>query len=201
MPSEDDIKELRKRLSILRQTLAYLLEQKAIYGTEAALPLPTRHTLDETRKDIARIKATLRAWGEHVEDVPDDSASTQQRKAQPPPPPPPSSSVAVASCDLGALRVHLSPLASSTLVEFENLGSDVLQTIRLTLQSGGGLFIAPTKLNMPVLTSHARERAGTITLGGPRGTAPLTMRLNASYSRAGAALSEHVSGMLPILLS
>ena len=80
MPSEDDIKELRKRLSILRQTLAYLLEQKAIYGTEVALPLPTRHTLDETRKDIARIKATLRAWGEHVEDLPDDSANTHHHR-------------------------------------------------------------------------------------------------------------------------
>ncbi|GAB4215387.1 MAG: hypothetical protein OHK0022_55230 [Roseiflexaceae bacterium] len=65
---------LRRQLYTLRQTARYLLEKAANVGGEVQLDPKDRHSLDEVRRDIAACKASLRAAGVLVDDLPEDTA-------------------------------------------------------------------------------------------------------------------------------
>lgn len=85
MPTNDDIQTQRDRLQIYRGNLATYLRQLALHGSGYAPPIVT-HGIRESRDAIARIKATLRSWGEAVEDHPDDEeapAAPPQRSTAP----------------------------------------------------------------------------------------------------------------------
>lgn len=70
---DDPIPSLHMRLDIHRRTVAYLEEQRAHFG--ALTPVHIRHQLDEARLHIAQIKASLRALGASVEELPGDTES------------------------------------------------------------------------------------------------------------------------------
>lgn len=72
MPSQDDIADQQAILLAHRQTLAHYLKQRAQTG-DAYLPPAAMHGIRTARADIQRVKATLRSWGEEVEDHPDDN--------------------------------------------------------------------------------------------------------------------------------
>ena len=72
-----DQEQIDQQLTILaahRQTLGVLLAQQATLGAAYAPP-GVANGLAEARAAIARIKATLRAAGVTVEDLPDDHAA------------------------------------------------------------------------------------------------------------------------------
>lgn len=65
------VHDLRERLAIHRRSLSHLLKQHALHGS-AFVPLPVFHGIRESRAEIARLKAELRAAGAYVDDHPDD---------------------------------------------------------------------------------------------------------------------------------
>ena len=71
MPSPQVIAEIQERLATHRATLAIRLTQQAALGS-AHVPPEVTHDIREARAAIAHLKATLRGWGEPVEDLPDD---------------------------------------------------------------------------------------------------------------------------------
>jgi pSer/pThr/pTyr-binding forkhead associated (FHA) protein len=71
MPSLEEIEELKRRLQVLRRTLAHYLYQKAQLST-AFMPPSVVHGILETRTDIKRVKSILKDWGFEVERHPDD---------------------------------------------------------------------------------------------------------------------------------
>jgi hypothetical protein len=73
MPTPDDIDQQQRLLATHRRTLADYLRQRAIHG-EAYAPPAVGHGIREACAAIQQIKATLRSWGETVEDHPDDQA-------------------------------------------------------------------------------------------------------------------------------
>ncbi|GAB4198112.1 MAG: hypothetical protein OHK0022_17020 [Roseiflexaceae bacterium] len=70
------ISALKQRLHTLRQTVGYLLEQAAASGGEVQLPPDRRHSLAQSRADIAECKRDLRALGVQVDDWPGDEAAS-----------------------------------------------------------------------------------------------------------------------------
>jgi hypothetical protein len=72
MPTEDDIALQKQLLSVHRATLAHYLLQRAQLGAYA--PPGVTSGIAEARVGIAYCKATLRGWGMHVDDHPDDEA-------------------------------------------------------------------------------------------------------------------------------
>jgi hypothetical protein len=77
MPNQDDIAAQQTLLAAHRQTLGVLLIQQARLGAAYAPPA-LANGIAEARAAIARIKATLRAWGETVEDLPDDVETPEE---------------------------------------------------------------------------------------------------------------------------
>lgn len=71
MPSQEDIDNQQKQLSIHRRNLTHYLEQKANLGG-AYVPPGVANGIREARENIHRIKATLHSWNIAVEDHPDD---------------------------------------------------------------------------------------------------------------------------------
>lgn len=69
--SYKNIEEQEERLATNRSTLAHYLRQRDIAGIANTRPEVT-HGIAEARKQIKRIKQTLRSWGETVDDHPDD---------------------------------------------------------------------------------------------------------------------------------
>jgi gamma-glutamyl hercynylcysteine S-oxide synthase len=67
----DVIPALQRRLTIYRRTIEYLEHQRAQFG--AFTPAYIWHQFDDTRGEIAQIKAELRAHGVMVDDQPGDS--------------------------------------------------------------------------------------------------------------------------------
>ena len=83
MPTKEDIDHQRELLAIHRRTLAHHLKQRATLG-EAYTPPGVSHGIDEARKNIRRIKQTLRGWNQIVENHPDDEEiSSEAVQAQP----------------------------------------------------------------------------------------------------------------------
>ncbi len=73
MPTPDDIEQQQRLLATHRRTLADYLRQRAIHG-EAYVPPAINHGIHEACAAIRQIKATLRGWGEIVEDHSGDEA-------------------------------------------------------------------------------------------------------------------------------
>lgn len=71
MPTNDDIAHQQHLLDTHRQTLQHLLNQRAIH-TYAYTPPATLHGIDQTRKEICKLKESLRSWSVEVEDLPID---------------------------------------------------------------------------------------------------------------------------------
>jgi formylglycine-generating enzyme required for sulfatase activity len=67
----DVIPALQRRLTVYRRTIEYLEHQRAQFG--AFTPAYIWHQFDDTRGEIAQIKAELRARGVVVDDLPGDS--------------------------------------------------------------------------------------------------------------------------------
>ncbi len=76
MPSEA-IQQLETLLAIHRQTLHHYLEQEARFG-RAHTPPHITNSIKETRRDIQRIKETLRTKGLEVADKPGDEEKNDQ---------------------------------------------------------------------------------------------------------------------------
>jgi hypothetical protein len=79
MPSPEDIANQRERLADHRQNVQTLLKQIGGHGGFIHAPLAQLNTLRDQRAEIARCKATLRSWGQVVEDHPDDEATEGAR--------------------------------------------------------------------------------------------------------------------------
>lgn len=75
MPEPHHIQAQQRLLEAHRQTLATLLEQKAHHSI--SVPPSITNGISEARREIRRIKETLRGWGVALEDLPDDSDSDQ----------------------------------------------------------------------------------------------------------------------------
>src|SRR5262245_25274082 len=75
MASQDEIHHQQSLLTTYRRTLAVYRQQQAKMGVRT--PPDVILGIEEARKEIHRIKATLRQWGAIVEDYPDDSDSSQ----------------------------------------------------------------------------------------------------------------------------
>src|SRR5690242_2528818 len=58
-------------LQIHRRTLYDYLSRQGRMG-QANAPAEVTYGIDNSRKEIRRIKNILRAWGEYIEDLPDD---------------------------------------------------------------------------------------------------------------------------------
>jgi hypothetical protein len=71
MPSQDEIETQLKLLRTHRRTLAYGLEQLARFGPSFVPPY-VRSDIDDARAELVQIKQTLRAWGQLVDDEPND---------------------------------------------------------------------------------------------------------------------------------
>src|SRR5437016_1000506 len=80
MSSPEEIEEQQRLLDIHRRTLAHYLEQQARLGLNHTSPGIT-NGIDETRKEIHRIKGILRDWNVKVIDHPNDTSPSppQQR--------------------------------------------------------------------------------------------------------------------------
>jgi nucleoside phosphorylase len=89
MASSGDIKQQRDLLDIHRGNLKHYMRQAAAHGGEAFSPPMTINGLAEARREIARIKAVLRGWGEMAADEPGDlSAEGSSASPEQPPVPP-----------------------------------------------------------------------------------------------------------------
>jgi hypothetical protein len=77
MIDADDITSLQKQLAAHRATLVVLLRQVATH-TEAYAPPAQISGIAEARREIARLKAALRAAGVVVEDQADDEAAPDE---------------------------------------------------------------------------------------------------------------------------
>jgi hypothetical protein len=75
MLSPEEIAEQQKLLATYRRTLAIYLKQRAMIG-QAYSPPALITGIEETRSNIKRIKATLKAGGTVVPDDPDDESTT-----------------------------------------------------------------------------------------------------------------------------
>ncbi len=71
MPSNEDIEAQQVLLHNHRQTLRYLLQQRALHTSILAPPV-VGHSITEARAHIRAIKATLQGWGISVDDAPED---------------------------------------------------------------------------------------------------------------------------------
>jgi nucleoside phosphorylase len=89
MASSGDIKQQRDLLDIHRGNLKHYMRQAAAHGGESFSPPMTINGLAEARREIARIKAVLRGWGEMAADEPGDLAAegSSASPVQPPVPP------------------------------------------------------------------------------------------------------------------
>jgi tetratricopeptide (TPR) repeat protein len=79
MPDAEDIAQQQGLLAAHRRTLAVYLRQLADLGSQYAPPGVHNGIADE-RAAIAQIKATLRGWGEVVEDQPGDEETPRERE-------------------------------------------------------------------------------------------------------------------------
>jgi hypothetical protein len=77
MPSEEDITSQQNLLESHRFTLAHYLKQQARFGA-SYVPPAVVHDIREARENIRRIKTTLRDWGVHVDDHPDDELQEEE---------------------------------------------------------------------------------------------------------------------------
>jgi len=71
-PDPEAVDNQQKLLATHRQTLAFLLQQRAAYGSASA-PVSILNGVLEARRGIERCKAVLRSWGLAAEDDPSDS--------------------------------------------------------------------------------------------------------------------------------
>ena len=83
MDEQDFITNQRKLLRILRQALAYLLQQAASMGSQT--PAHIKIDIHEKRQSIQKIKAWLRAHGILESDSPDDTDRTLEDSDAPAP--------------------------------------------------------------------------------------------------------------------
>lgn len=72
MPTQGDIEQQQKLLEAHRRTLGVYLEQLALTG-RGNVRLEVVHGMRDARVGIAHCKATLRDWGEVIDDHPNDS--------------------------------------------------------------------------------------------------------------------------------
>lgn len=88
MPSQEDIDQQQKLLSIHRRSLKILLSQQVRLLDRT--PSSTVFDIENRRGEIKRLKGILRGWGVTVEDDPDDDEATspisKQVAAAPPTP-------------------------------------------------------------------------------------------------------------------
>jgi formylglycine-generating enzyme required for sulfatase activity len=77
----DVIPALQRRLTVYRRTIEYLEHQRAQFG--AFTPAYIWHQFDDTRGEIAQIKAELRARGVSVDDQPGDSETPANERPGP----------------------------------------------------------------------------------------------------------------------
>lgn len=80
MPTADELGQEHRRLEMHRAMLTHYLNQVSQLGV-AYTPPGVIAGLADARDGVARCKATLRAWGEAVEDQPDDEATSAQISA------------------------------------------------------------------------------------------------------------------------
>src|SRR5215213_5398044 len=76
MPRAEDIANQQELLDAHRQTLAVYLRRQALHGEAHASP-EIVNGMHAARASIAQSKAALRAWGQVVDDHPDDSAPAE----------------------------------------------------------------------------------------------------------------------------
>src|SRR5262245_47170490 len=72
MPNPEDIDAQGELLQIHRRNLAHYTQQQALHGGVAFVPPAIANGIVEARAEIAQIKATLRSWGQIVDDHPND---------------------------------------------------------------------------------------------------------------------------------
>lgn len=72
MQSFEEIEHQQRLLSQYRSNLKILLEQLAYFGGRSDAPKEVLARIDETRRDIARLKSTLREWDTDPGDLPYD---------------------------------------------------------------------------------------------------------------------------------
>lgn len=78
MATPQDIQHQRQLLAIHRGNIAKLSNQISYYGGPTSAPLHMLNNIEDTRAEVARIKALLRGWGETVPDEPGDTAAPSQ---------------------------------------------------------------------------------------------------------------------------
>lgn len=69
--------QLQELLATYRQTLIHLVNQAAVHGGETLAPPQVAAGIAQARAEIARLKATLRAAGETVDEMPIDTRTEQ----------------------------------------------------------------------------------------------------------------------------
>lgn len=89
MPTPQDIAGQQQLLAQYRQNAQRAQLQIAQQGGSAYASPATVNSLDEARKEIASLKATLRAWGAAVEDLPPDGEPQEIAPTAAPPAPAP----------------------------------------------------------------------------------------------------------------
>ena len=75
MLDSDTVANQQALLATYRLTLSFSLEQAAAHGGERFAPPQVRHSIDQARAEIKRIKGSLREYGIAVADEPNDVAA------------------------------------------------------------------------------------------------------------------------------
>src|SRR5690606_24154515 len=78
MSNDQALSSLQAQLAHHRESLSILLQQVAIQNWANA-PVHQIKSIAEARREIARIKRELRAYGLEVEDLPDDAPRPQEK--------------------------------------------------------------------------------------------------------------------------
>jgi hypothetical protein len=175
MPNQDDIAAQQTLLAAHRQTLGVLLIQQARLGVAYAPPA-LANGIAEARAAIARIKATLRAWGEAAEDLPDDAEAPEEGPRLAggptlPPGPQAGGDLIVGTVGAGAQGVAIGKNIQQTLGSASSPDDDrraigeLLTRLDRDLAAGaGGLDPAATGM----ATGYLRLLAGELTKPGER---------------------------------
>jgi hypothetical protein len=175
MPNQDDIAAQQTLLGAHRQTLGVLLVQQARMGATYAPPA-LANGIAEARAAIAQIKATLRAWGAAVEDMPDDVEALADGPllAGGPPPVPEQQAggdLIVGTVGAGAQGVAIGKNIQQTLGDRSNPDDDrraigeLLARLDRVLSTGAGR-LDPAAVGMAA--GYLRLLAGELTKPGER---------------------------------
>lgn len=86
MPDKEELAFQQNQLAMYQRNLRHFLNQASQYGGEASAPVFVVNSISEQRKNIERIKETLRSWGIDIPDEEKDDTTTSQTASTSPPP-------------------------------------------------------------------------------------------------------------------